>query len=83
MNIRIHPHAAERVLERGTTEAEVIETVEFGERFPAKFGRTGYRRNFIFDREWKGRHYYTKQVEAYGVEEQKGWLVITVIVRYF
>jgi hypothetical protein len=82
MNIRLHPHARERLTERGTTEAEVIATVEAGERFPAKLGRTGFRRNFVFDGEWRGRRYATRQVEAYAVEED-GWLVITVIVKYF
>jgi hypothetical protein len=55
---------------------------ESGERFPAKFGRTGFRRNFTFDSEWEGRRYATKQVEAYAVEDD-GWLVITVVVKYF
>jgi len=27
--------------------------------------------------------YSTKQVEAYAVEEGGGWLVITVLVKYF
>ena len=49
---------------------------------PAKFGRTGFRRNFFFHGEWLGPRYATKQVEAYAVEED-GWLVITVIVKYF
>jgi hypothetical protein len=53
-----------------------------GERFPAKFGRTGFRRNFPFDGEWNGKRYATKQIEAYAVEEE-GWLVITVIVKFF
>jgi hypothetical protein len=82
MDIRLHPHARERLAERGTTEAEVLATVKEGERFPAKLGRTGFRRNFTFDEEWRGRRYATKQVEAYAVEEN-GWLVITAIVRYF
>ncbi len=82
MTVRLHPHAQERLVDRGATEAEVIATVESGERFPAKFGRTGFRRNFAFDGEWRGRRYATKQVETYAVEED-GWLVITVIVRYF
>jgi len=82
MIIRLHPHARERLAERGTNEAEVLATVEEGERFPAKLGRTGFRRNFIFGSEWRDRWYATKQVEAYAVEEN-GWLVITVIVRYF
>jgi hypothetical protein len=83
MNIRLHPHARERLAERGTTEHEVTATIEFGERFSAKFGRTGFRRNFTFGGEWLGRKYSTKQVEAYAVEEEGGWLVITVLVKFF
>ncbi len=82
MNVRLHPHAQDRLAERGATEAEVVATVAEGERFPAKFGRTGFRRNFPFDAEWQGKYYSTKQVEAYAVEED-GWLVLTVIARYF
>ncbi len=62
--------------------AEVVATVQEGESFAAKFGRTGFRRNFAFGGEWQGRRYATKQVEAYAVDEN-GWLVITVIVKYF
>jgi hypothetical protein len=80
--VRLHPHATARLAERGATDAEVVATVEQGERFPAKFGRTGFRRNFAFGGQWRGRTFATKQVEAYAVEEQ-GWLVITVIVRYY
>jgi hypothetical protein len=83
MKVRLHPHARERLNERGATEAEVVATVESGERFSAKFGRTGFRRNFAFASEWLGRRYATKQVEAYAVEEAGEWLVITVVVRFF
>ncbi|MFB3921695.1 MAG: hypothetical protein ACE145_08235 [Terriglobia bacterium] len=83
MKVRLHPHAGERLAERGATEAEVAATVESGERFPAKFGRTGFRRNFAFAGEWLGRRYATKQVEAYAVEEAGEWLVITVMVKFF
>jgi len=48
MNVRLHPHARERLAERGATEQEVAATIEAGEKFPAKFGRTGFRRNFTF-----------------------------------
>ncbi|MGH9325299.1 MAG: hypothetical protein ACRD2B_01215 [Terriglobia bacterium] len=82
MNVRLHPHALARLAERGTTETEVVGTVESGERFPARFGRTGFRRNFSFEGEWRGHHYATKQVEAYAIEEN-GWLVITVVVKFF
>lgn len=46
MAIRLHPHALSRLVERGTTEAEMIATVRNGERFTAKFGRVGFRKNF-------------------------------------
>lgn len=82
MTVRLHPHARERLNERGASEEEVIATVENGERFPARFGRTGFRRNFTFDGIWQNRYYATKQVEAYALEEN-GWLVITVIVKFF
>ena len=82
MKIRLHPHAQDRLHERGATEEEVIATIERGECFPAKHGRTGFRCNFPFDGEWNNRKYSAKQIEAYAVEED-GWLVITVIVKFF
>jgi len=83
VKVRLHSHARDRLQERGTTEEEVIATIERVERFAAKLGRTGFRCNFSFDGEWNSRRYSAKQVEAYAVEEDGGWLVITVIVRYF
>lgn len=81
--MRLHSHARERLLERGATEAEAITTVQEGERFPVKFGRVGFRRTFACDGRWRGRLYTAKQVEAYAIEEDDGWLVITAIVKYF
>ncbi|MCI0496353.1 hypothetical protein L0Z72_15205 [candidate division KSB1 bacterium] len=69
--------------ERGATDDEVKITVESGELFPAKFGRTGFRRNLSFFSEWRGVFYNTKQVEVYAIKEQNDWLVITVITKYF
>ena len=83
MAVRLHPHALARLDERGALPEEVAATVESGERFPAKFGRTGFRRNFHFDGTWQGKNYGTKQIEAFAVEEDRDWLVITVIVKYF
>ena len=82
VKVRIHPHAAERLVERGASEAELLATLEGGERFPARLGRTSFRRNFRFNGEWRGRTYAMKQLEAFAVEED-GWLVITVIVNTF
>jgi len=81
--VRLHPHAKERLIERGAAEDEVVRTVEGGETFPAKFGRTGFRRNFPYNAPWRGRHYTTKQIEAYAVNENNDWLVITIVTRYF
>jgi hypothetical protein len=81
--VRLHPHALERLSERGVTQDEVVVTVQAGESFPAKFGRTGFRRNFRFDSIWRGRHYATKEVEAFAVREGEDWLVLTVVTRYY
>lgn len=83
MTVHIHPHARERMAERGATESEIIAAVERGERFPAKFGRTGFRRNFVYEQEWRDRFYRTKQLEVIAVAEDDDWLALTVIVRYF
>lgn len=83
MKVKLHPHALARLMERGATEEEVIETVHDGERFLAKHGRTGFRRNFSFDGKWQGKIYKTKQIESYAVKEEDVWLVITVIVKFF
>ena len=81
MKIKLHPHAQDRLLESGATEEEVVATIERGERFPAKHGRTGFRCNFPFDGEWNNRQYSAKQVEAYAVEED-GWLVISTTTAH-
>jgi hypothetical protein len=64
--------------ERGATEEEVLSTIQEGEKFPVKFGRTGFRRNFPFDSEWMNHSYKTKQIEAYVVQEDQNWVVILV-----
>ncbi len=82
MKIQFHSHALERMCERGAEVEEVIETIETGEYFPAKYGRHGFRKTFPFSGLWKGRQYSTKEIEAYAVLEN-GWIVITVLVKYF
>ena len=81
--MRLHEHARERMRERGATEEEVEAAIREGERFPAKFGREGFRRNFRFDGTWRGRRYGMKQIEAFAIWENGDWLVISVIVKYF
>mgnify|MGYP006278862449 CR=1 FL=1 len=82
MAVGLHPHAIERAAERGATPEETTATVETGETFPAKHGRTGFRRNFPGPWTWRDREFDTKQVEVYAAEQDGDWLVITVIVRF-
>ena len=81
--IEIHHHALQRIEERGASIEEIKETVSGGEEFPAKYDRTGFRKNFSFDNLWNGKHYANKQIECYCVKENNHWLVITVIVKYY
>ena len=83
MSIRLHPHALERMVERGATQEEVIATATGGERFPVKFGRQGFRRNFAYHGRWRGKQYASKQVEVIAAQEDGDWLVISVMVQYF
>jgi hypothetical protein len=83
MEIQFHSHALDRMAERGASKEEVITTMEQGEKFPAKFGRTGFRRNFSNHTEHRGKTYNNKQIEAYAVQEDSDWLVITVIIKYY
>jgi hypothetical protein len=83
MIIKIHPHAEIRMNERGILHSEIEETINNGETFDAKYNRTGFRKNFAFEKEWRGTLYSVKQVEVYAVKEENGFLVITVISKYF
>jgi hypothetical protein len=83
VTVRFHSHARERMEERNATEDEVRAAVEEGEQFPARFGRTGFRRNFPFTGQWRGKSYKSKQIEVYAIQEGSDWLVLTVITRFF
>jgi hypothetical protein len=81
--MKLHPHAVVRMRERGASTVEVEATIEGGEQFAAKFARHGFRRNFVFDGQWRGRRYHIKQVEVFATREDGDWLVISVLVKYF
>jgi hypothetical protein len=82
-NVIIHPHAMQRLSERGATESEVEMTVRTGEHFIAKHGRSGFRLNFIFNGQRNGKYFTAKQIEAYAILENETWIVITIIVKFF
>ena len=81
--IIIHPHALQRITERGATESEIEMTVRTGEHFIAKHGRSGFRLNFVFNGQRNNKYFTTKQIEAYAVLDNDTWIVITVIVKFF
>jgi hypothetical protein len=84
MRVRIHPHAAQRLRERGATAYEATRAVRTGTRSPAKFGRVEFVARFPFGKMWLGRKYATKQVHAIAARQGPDeWLVVTVIVKYF
>ena len=83
MKIIFHPHAEKRSVERGTSVQEILQTVNEGEQFPAKFGRSGYRMNFHYEKVWNGQFYQTKQIEVFAVIENERLIIITVLVKYF
>ena len=75
-------HALDNLGDRGTTQDEVEEAIQWGEQIPAKQGRTAFRKNFPFHSTWKGRLYETKQVMPIVVEEPDRMVVITVYVFF-
>jgi len=79
--VRFHPHAIERIHERGTNEKEVTSAIQNGETFSAKFGRTGFRRNFRLKVIGEASIMKPNNLEVYAVEEGEGWSVITVITK--
>ncbi len=83
MSVSIHPHALERMTERGATEDEVRITVETGSFAPARFGRTAFTKVLPFNSVWNGVAYATKEITAIVASNDVDRVVITVIVRYY
>ncbi len=81
--VEISQHAWEQMTERGASEQEVFTAIEQGGKESALLGRTMYRKNFQFDRMWRGRHYKVKQVAPIVVEHEDELVVVTVYTFYF
>jgi hypothetical protein len=69
--------------ERGATLAEVQRAVRIGNVTVAKFGRSRFRRVDSFNSKWNGKYYAHKQIDAFAAKMGDGWLVVTVVVKYF
>lgn len=81
--ISISRHARENMHYRGATEQEVVKTIQSSPWQPAELGRMECRKNFVYEQDWNGRFYATKQVRPIFVEEPNEIVVVTVYVYYF
>ena len=81
--IRLSGHAKEQLYFRGTTEKEVIETINLSKWQPAELGRLECRKDFIFENEWNKKYYKIKQVRPIFAEEDTVIVVVTVYTYYF
>jgi hypothetical protein len=75
MKIEIHPHARQRMRERGATVAHVREAVMKGTPSPAKYGRSIFTRTFPFGKTWNGKRYARQKIEAFAAKNTRavGW----------
>lgn len=81
-SIRFTKHALEQCKERGTTEQEIQETINHGEREATKFGRMICRYNFAYNSTWQGKFYTIKQVAPVIKDEGEVIVVITPCTRF-
>jgi hypothetical protein len=83
MAILIHPHALQRMEERGASKDEILLAIENGQMLPAKFGRRTYKKTFSYGNYWRGEFFKYKHIEVYCVGEGEDIIVVTVMVKYF
>ena len=83
VRIEIDPHVLLRCGQRQATEAQVRATIERGEQFPAREGRTWFRKNFSFAQTHNGNYYESVQVLVVAQPMDYGWLAVTVITKFF
>jgi len=81
--IEFSPHAREKMLDRGALESEVKAAIQTGNFEPARKGRLIFRKNFAFNRLWRGKLYAVKQVVPIVLEEADRLTVVAVFVYYF
>jgi len=81
--VEFSPHAREKMLDRGASEAEVEIAIRTGNPEPARRERLMFRKNFAFNRQWRGNSYAVKQVAPIVAEESDRLVVVTVFAHYF
>lgn len=83
MAIIIHPHALQRMEERGATREEVLETIETGRMSPGKFDRRIHEMTCAYGDFWRSQLYEYKHIEVYSIEDGEDVIVVTVVVKYY
>lgn len=81
--IRLSAHALGYLTSRGFTIGEVEQAIRTRPWREAELGRFEAREEFIFNDEWNGRWYATKQVRPVFVDEPDEIVVITVYTYYY
>jgi hypothetical protein len=82
MEIQIDPHTLVHAEERGTNPSEIIDILQNGMPFTAKYGRLGKSMVYEFNSERAGKYYKHKKVEVIYVEEHGKIMTVTVYVFY-
>jgi hypothetical protein len=82
MEIQIDRHTLERAIERGTNEAEIIDTIRNGFDIPVKNSRLGKAKVYEFNNNRNNKYYEHKRIEIIFVVESSKIITITVYVFY-
>ncbi len=81
--IRFSADSLHRMLIRGATQEEVIESINGGNWLLAGFDRLESRTDFTYNELWNGRRYMTKRVRPIIVEEESEIVIVTVYTYFF
>lgn len=76
-------HSLEQMTDRGVSRDEIEAAIRSGELAPAKSKRLSFRKNFPFNKVWKGRKYSIKQVISDVTEGPDEITVVTVYSFFF
>lgn len=82
MDVRIDPHTLERALERGASEAEILDVLQHGTLTPVGEHRFSKARVYRFGKTRLGRYYEEKRVEVIYTVEGKALVTVTVYAFY-
>ena len=81
--VLLSQHAKEQSQYRGCTDEEIKETIRTATWESAELGRLQCRKDFIYNQQWNGKVYKTKQIRPIFAEDKDRIIVITVYVYYF